>query len=249
MQKSILIPLLIALASMANVAKAGEDVAYFHQGTTDVHGYLAQPSGSGPHPGIVLIHEWWGLNDDIRAKADRFAKLGYTALAVDLYNGKSTTAPTEARELATIVRSNMDVAFQNLRSGLGFLATRPGVDKHRLASIGWCFGGGWSYQIAKNNLGVKASVIYYGRFNPSDDLSKMRAEIIGHFAGKDRGIRTDKVNEFQAKLNTLHGEHEIYIYPNTSHGFAGRKGTNSGYDDAAAKLAWKRTEAFLHKHL
>ena len=118
-----------------------------------------------------------------------------------------------------------------------------------MAAIGWCFGGGWSYQMAKNNLGVKASVIYYGFFNPEDDLQKMRAEIIGHFAENDRAIRVDNVKEFQAKLKTLSGDHEVYIYPNTTHGFASRKGTNPDYNEQAAELAWQRTLAFLKKHV
>ena len=100
-----------------------------------------------------------------------------------------------------------------------------------------------------NNLGVKASVIYYGRFNPDDDLSIMRSNIIGHFAENDRGISIDNVKEFQAKLKTHNGDHEIYIYPNTMHGFASRPGENSIYNKKASDKAWKRTIRFLNKTL
>ncbi|RMF63038.1 MAG: dienelactone hydrolase family protein [Calditrichaeota bacterium] len=224
-------------------------VVYFKKGKQEVTGFLARPTAGGKHPAIILIHEWWGLNDDIRAKAEEFARLGYVALAVDLYHGASTTEPSRARELAVSVRNNMEEAFDNLRAAIAFVRADSSVDDGRIASIGWCFGGGWSYQIAKNNLGVKASVIYYGRFNPKDDLQKMRAEIIGHFADHDRGIRVDTVREFQARLKTLHGDHEIYIYPNTTHGFASRKGSNPNYNAKAADLAWQRTLAFLRKHL
>ena len=92
------------------------------------------------------------------------------ALAVDLYQGKSTTSPKEVRNLAGRVRSNMNEAFENLESALNFLKSLNNVNKNKLASVGWCFGGGWSYKVAKNNLDVKASIIYYGRFNPEDDL-------------------------------------------------------------------------------
>ena len=226
-----------------------DDVPYSEVGGKKSVGYFARPEVDGNLPAIVLIHEWWGLNEDIRSKAREFAKLGYVALAVDMYAGKSTTNPSEARKLAGEVRGNMEAAQQNLRDAVETLKKSKHVDPNRIASIGWCFGGGWSYQMAKNNLGVKASVIYYGFFNPEDDLKKMRAEIIGHFAENDRAIRVDNVKEFQAKLKTTAGDHEIYIYPNTSHGFASRKGNNPVYNSDAAELAWKRTREFLEKHV
>jgi len=226
-----------------------DEVTYSDAGGQAAVGYFARPDKEGTCPAIVLIHEWWGLNDDIRAKARRFAELGYVALAVDMYGGESTTDPAQARELAGQVRGQMDAAMGNLRDAFATLKKSPHVDAGRMASIGWCFGGGWSYQIAKNDLGVKASVIYYGFFNPEDDLQKMRAEIIGHFAENDRAIRVDSVKEFQAKLKTLDGDHEIYIYPNTTHGFASREGDNPDYNAEAAELAWQRTLAFLKARL
>lgn len=214
-----------------------------------VKGYLAMPEivKNKQYPTILLVHEWWGLNEDIKEKARAFAKEGYIAFAVDLYNGEVAKKPDKARKLAGEVRNNMEDAFENLKSAFVFLRSLPEVDEKRLASVGWCFGGGWSYQIAKNNLGTKASIIYYGRFNPADDLKKMRANILGHFAEKDRGIKVDNVREFQAKLKTLSGDHEIYIYPNTGHGFANPD--NSVYDKQASELANKRTLEFLKKYL
>lgn len=218
-------------------------------GDEALNGYLAQPTAEGVYPAIILIHEWWGLNDHIRSTARDFAKLGYVALAVDLYGKEATTDPRQAQEYASEVRENIDNTFENLKSAVRSLREMSKVDSERMASIGWCFGGGWSYQMAKNNLGVKATVIYYGRFNPADDLQKMRSKIIGHFAENDRGIRIDNVKEFQATLKTLNGDHEIYIYPNTQHGFASRRGDNPRYDEEAAKLAWERTNAFLSRVL
>ncbi len=247
--------LLLAMVGAAGIAVAEDDqirteeIAYSDTGGKKSVGYLARPVKDGPCPAIILIHEWWGLNDSIRRKADDFARLGYVALAVDLYHGESTTDPNVARQLAGKVREDMEAAQQNLRDAVALLKQSKQVDPARIASIGWCFGGGWSYQMAKNNLGVKASVIYYGFFNPEDDLAKMRAQIIGHFAERDRAITIDNVKEFQARLKTLSGDHEIYIYPNTSHGFASRKGSNPEYNEQAADLAWQRTLEFLQKHL
>ena len=223
------------------------DVAY-DKGNDKVKGYLAKPADKKARPGLILIHEWWGLNDNIRENARAFAELGYVALAVDLYNGEVATDRNGARKLAGSVRKNTDAAFANLKQAVSYLAGLKGdVDTSRIASVGWCFGGGWSYQMAKNDLGVKASVIYYGRFNPADDLSRMRATILGHFGETDRGIKVDNVREFQAKLKTLKGDHMIFIYPNAGHAFANADSRN--YDKAAAETAWKRTMDFFQKHL
>jgi carboxymethylenebutenolidase len=221
------------------------EVVYYQNGK-NVSGYLARPADTQKHPGLILIHEWWGLNDNIRENARKFAELGYAALSVDLYDGKAATTRDEARKLATGVRNNVEGAFKNLKSAVSFIRGHASIDPDRVASIGWCFGGGWSYQIAKNGLGVKASIIYYGRFNPKDDLSKMRATILGHFGANDRGIKVDTVDEFQAKLKTLSGDHEIYIYENAGHAFANE---GARYNKEAADLAWKRTVTFLEKHL
>ena len=251
MMKKFCITLCVFFFALPNASAADiktSEVAYHGE----VMGYFAEPIFAvtkpvGPRPAVILIHEWWGLNDDIRMRARNFAENGYAALAVDLYQGESTATPEKARELAGQVRADLPAAFANLNAAIAFLKSRESVDATRLASIGWCFGGGWSYQIAKNNLGAKASVIYYGRFNPADDLQKMRAKILGHFGETDRAIAADNVREFQATLKTLSGEHEIYIYPNAGHGFANPD--NSSYSKEAANLAHIRTLEFLQNHL
>jgi len=222
-----------------------EEVGY-HDKSEGGKGYLARPDDNRKHPALILIHEWWGLNDNIRRFAAKFANMGYVALAVDLYDGKSAATREEARTLASAVRQDVPAAFDNLKSAVSYLKGRADVDSSRLAAIGWCFGGGWSYQIAKNNLGVKASIIYYGFFNPRDDLSQMRATILGHFGKEDRAIKVDTVYEFQANLKTVSGDHEVYIYENAGHSFAN---SGSRYNPEAAELAWNRTVVFLNKFL
>lgn len=238
---------LFGVPGNASGAEIVTEEAVYYQNGKNVSGYLARPADKQKHPGLILIHEWWGLNDNIRQNARKFAELGYVALAVDLYEGESATTPDQARKLATGVRNNVEGAFKNLKSAVAFMKGHASTNPDRVASIGWCFGGGWSYQIAKNGLGVKSSIIYYGRFNSKDDLSKMRATILGHFGANDRGIKVDSVEEFQAKLKTLSGDHEIYIYENAGHAFANEGG--SRYNKKAADLAWKRTVTFLEKYL
>ena len=235
------------LLSAENAGIVTKTVAY-DQDREKRSGFMARPMDNHKHPALILIHEWWGLNENIKENARRFAKAGFMALAVDLYAGCVAITGDEARALAGGVRGNMPQALDNLKQAVKLLKAQSGyVLPERIASVGWCFGGGWSYQMAKNNLGVKASVIYYGRFNPKDDLTKMRVTILGHFGESDRGIRVDTVREFQAKLKTLNGEHEIFIFPNAGHAFANSSGKN--YDPAAAELAWQRTLEFLNKYL
>jgi carboxymethylenebutenolidase len=199
-------------------------------------------------PAVILIHEWWGLNSNMEKMADEFAKQGYVALAVDLYGGESTQDSKKAQELSGKVRNDTEGAFANLRAAVDYLKAQPFIDPSKLASVGWCFGGGWSYQMAKNNLDLKASVMYYGQFNPKDDLSEMKSHIIGHFGAEDRSIAVDDVKAFQAKLKTLSGDHEIYIYENAGHGFANESNTQA-YRETSAKQSMERTLDFLKKTL
>ncbi len=244
-------------------AESGALVYHTDDKGRKIKGFIAYPekvSSRKPVPGIILIHEWWGFNEDVVEMALKYAEAGYVALAVDLYAGRNAHTREAAGKLAGEVRGNIDETFRNLKSAISYLKKDPRVDGDKLASVGWCFGGAWSYQMAKNNLGVAASVIYYGRFNPDDDLSIMRSRILGHFADKDRSILLDTVREFQVKLRNLSSEHEIYIYPNTHHGFAnnlsnkvyefpGELQKTGIHDKAAADLSFTRTVAFLRKVL
>ena len=239
--KGSITPVTPEVTDVGGMLRAGETVDY-RDGT---QGYLAVPEGEGPFPALILIHEWWGLNDNIRDLADDFAQEGYVALAVDLYDGRSADGdPTVARELATEVRGDVEGAMAHLGDAVDYLKARPDVDPESLASVGWCFGGGWAYQMAKNDLGIDASVMYYGAFNTEDDLSMMRADILGHFGDEDTGILVDDVVEFDAKLKTLEGDHRVFIYPNAGHAFANMD-NEAAYVPEAAALAWDRTLEFL----
>ncbi len=225
-----------------------EDVVYHTTETgTEVEGYLAMPEGEGPFPGIVMIHEWWGLNDQVRGMARDYAAEGYAVLAVDLYNGESATTPDQAGALAGAVRENTDGAFANLNAATTYLQSQSSVAADRIGSVGWCFGGQWSYNMAKNNLGTKASVMYYGRFSADDDLSMMKTQILGHFGEEDTSILVDDVKQFKANLETLNGNHAVYIYPNAGHAFANEE--SDAYQAESAAQAWERTIEFLEANL
>lgn len=241
-----------AVSSVSTSSALSQDIpGTVEYGTLEgmaLKGYLAVPDTPGPHPALILIHQWWGLTNSMRDMADNFADEGYVVLAVDLYDGHSTTDVTEAGTMAGTVRNNPERAMHNLQKAVAFLKERSDVEKSHIASVGWCFGGGWAYQMAKNDLGVKATVMYYGQFDPHDDFEHMRADILGHFGEKDTSISVDSVREFQAALKTHKGVHEVYIYPNVGHGFANPENT-AAYNEEAAGIAWQRTLAFLSKTL
>jgi carboxymethylenebutenolidase len=211
------------------------------------YGYLAYPSGVlEPLPAVVMIHEWWGLNDNIRAMANRLASEGYMVLAVDLYGGETAATPAEARRFMLRVVENPGIARENIRQALGFLKI---AEAPAIASLGWCFGGGWSLNAAMSfPEDVDASVIYYGQVtDDSGKLQTIEGPILGLFGADDRGISVASVRSFKAALQRLRKENDIQIYPGVGHAFANPTGNN--YNEAAAENAWKRTLKFLDENL
>ena len=213
----------------------------------NVYGHFAAPSDVfEPLPALIVIHEWWGLNDNVRAMADRLAGEGYMVLAVDLYGGKTASTPAEARALMVEVVEDPELARKNLQGAYDFLAV---AGAPRVGSLGWCFGGGWSLNAAQLlSDDLDASVIYYGQVTDDEDrLRVINAPILGLFAADDAGIKVESVSAFRQALERLRKEHEIHIYPGVGHAFANPTGKN--YDAAAATDAWDKTVEFLGRHL
>ena len=212
-------------------------------------GYLARPQtppAGAPLPGVIVIHEWWGLNDNVKAATRRLAGEGYRALAVDLYNGKVADTPDGAKQLMGGVMANRDAAFAVLRAAHAFLK-RQGAPK--VGVIGWCFGGGWSLQTALEiSQGIDAAVVYYGQ--PEKDrarLERLHAPLLGLYGAEDQGIPPAAVHEMEATLKQLGKSVEVHVYDGAGHAFANPSGTN--YRPAAADDAWQRTVAFFKQHL
>ncbi len=191
-----------------------ERFAYAEVNDEVVYGYFVAPSNMiEPLPAIIMIHEWWGLNDNIRAMADRLAGEGYIVLAVDLYGGKTAEYPQDARELMLKVVEDPDSASDNLRQAYQFVTTAAGAP--RVASLGWCFGGGWSLNTAMLFPdALDAAVIYYGQVTADEEqLRPINAPILGLFGAEDRGISVESVRDFEAALLRLRKVLDIQIYP------------------------------------
>jgi carboxymethylenebutenolidase len=225
-----------------------EDVVYAEVGGAPVTGYLARPAGGGTGlPGIIVIQEWWGLNDNIRSMARRLAGQGYTALAVDLYEGNVATDPETARSLMSESMGREADLEDNLRQAYAYLTEQAGAP--RVGVIGWCFGGGWSLRTALMLPGeIDAAVIYYGRLvTDPEQLAALDMPVLGIFGAEDRGIPIESVREFETVTAELGKDVTVVVYPGADHAFANPSGTR--YDAEAAEDAWGETLSFFEKHL
>lgn len=240
-------------APSANVTaeRAGLDtrsVDYATLGGQPVAGYMARPAeAEGPLPALIVIHEWWGLNEPVRAMTRRLAAAGYVALAVDLYGGRTAAEAQRARRLMQQAMARAERLEQNLRQAVYFLEVMPSTG--RIGSIGWCFGGGWSLRTALLLPRVlDAAVIYYGRLvTDRDALAPLEVPLQGHFGADDGAIPLERVRSFERTLTALDKRHEIHVYEDAGHAFANPSGER--YVEAAADLAWERTLAFLRRNL
>ena len=237
---------LIAMLATSSFAADGKPVTY-QSGSETVSGILYTPQGKGPFPALVVIHEWWGLNDWVKEQASKLAEQGYVALAIDLYRGKVATTPEEAHEIMRGVPE--DRASRDLLAATAYLRSQKNVDPKRVGSIGWCMGGGYALNLAVNDPKLKAAVINYGHL-ASDDatLKKIDAAILGIFGGQDKGIPPADVKKFESQMKALGKTVDIHIFPDAGHAFE-NPNNKTGYraDDAAE--AWKLTKDFLAKYL
>jgi carboxymethylenebutenolidase len=243
---------LITLTSAAliyhrvNPAVKTQLVQYKSGGET-VSGFLALPEGKGPFPAIIVIHEWWGVNDWVKENAKKLADKGYLALAVDLYRGSVTADPNEAHELMRGVPE--DRATRDLRAAFSYLMARPDVMHDKIGSIGWCMGGKYSLQAALNIPELAACVINYGSIvTDAEMIEKINSPILGIFGGRDRGIAVKDVKAFEAACKNVGKSITVQVYPNSGHAFMNENNAR-GYNAADTKSAWEKTFAFFGQTL
>src|SRR5450631_2295505 len=232
----------LLLAATSALAADSKPVSY-KSGDETVQAVLYAPSGKGPFPALVVIHEWWGLNDWVKDQASKLADQGYVTLAIDLYRGKVATTPEMAHEIMRGVPE--DRAKRDLHAAFEFLASQPNVKKDRIGSIGWCMGGGYSLDVALQEPTSAATVINYGHLATDPEaLKKINAPILGLFGAQDRGISLDDVQKFEASMKQLGKKIDVKIYDDAGHGFE-NPSNKDGYRAQDAADAWKRTVDFL----
>ena len=244
-------------STLNNQSIENKTVNYFD----NVNGYLVYPSSflSNSYnqtnqkqklPAVVMIHENKGLNNYIKDSANILAKHGYVVLAVDLFNGQTPTDQNRAGQLTSKVRENPGTAIENMKSAVRYLTSLPNVNASKIASLGWCFGGGQSLQLALNSKDhpLAATIIYYGvpLTNDTKTLANIKWPVLGIFGDQDRAIPVSQIKQFQKALNQSGITNEIYIYPGVGHAFANP--SNTGYAPKETADAWKKTLAFLAKY-
>lgn len=209
-------------------------------------GFLAQPVIPGKYPGIVMIHEWWGLNDQVKSMADITAQEGYVVLAVDLFKGNVATTIEGAQ--ANILNNPNNETIPKMQAAVKYLRNMTNVNKSKIASLGWCYGGGQSFQLGVNE-DLQATVIYYGQVSTDKAiLMKMKQPVIGLFGVEDTSIPVKDVREFERILKEQGTSVNISIYEGAGHAFSNP--TNSqAFRKEQAIDAWNKTLEFLELNL
>lgn len=208
-------------------------------------GYLSVPPGSARSGALIVIHEWWGLNDETRAMADRLASEGFLALAVDLYRGAVTADPAEAMRLSSAMKT--EEALDDLRGAIAALASHE-RSNGKVGVTGFCLGGAVTLSAAFQVEGLSAALPFYG--NPRADLvdfAKKTPPIQGHFAKRDTFVDAARTRAIADGVNAAGGSFELFVYE-ANHAFM-RVGDDTAYDAPSAELAWSRAIPFLHAHL
>ena len=223
------------------------DEVTYRSGDETVKALLYLPRGNGPFPALVVIHEWWGLNDWVKEQASNLADRGYATLAIDLYRGQVATTPDQAHEIMRGVPE--DRANRDLLAATAYLRSLKAINPKRVGAIGWCMGGGYALDLAVLDPHLKVAVINYGHLaSERSTLRKIHATILGIFGGQDRGIPLSDVRKFEKQMEALDKSVQIQIYPDAGHAFENPNNKDGYRADDAAK-AQKITLEFLARNL
>ncbi|GIK38764.1 MAG: putative carboxymethylenebutenolidase [Chloroflexota bacterium] len=226
--------------------RSGKMISFEMQGQSN-SGYLALPGGAGPWPGVVVIQEWWGLDEHIKSIADRFAGEGFAALAPDLYNGQVATEPDEARKLRMALV--WDEALAVIQGAINYLVGQSQVSPKKVGVIGFCMGGGLTWHAAAKLAHVGAAAPFYGGGPEMTDeeVGRISAPVLAIFGELDQGVSPEVANQRAAQMNRAGVKHKTVIYPNAHHAFF--NDTRPVYNPEAAADAWQRTLRFFRDAL
>lgn len=226
------------------------ETVQFRSDAFTIPAFLAKPlNASALAPSVIVLHEWWGLNDRIRDVARRFAQEGYVALAPDLYarlGSKVAKTPQEAANLMNALSSQ--AVLRDLNAATRYVKTQPFVDPLRIGVVGYSMGGTFALTQAAHNSDLKASVSFYGKVPPIETFRYLLCPILYHYAGKDGWVTSQEMDRLREGLAQQGKPGEVHVYPEADHGFCDEQRPEA-YRAADAKLAWERTIGFLARYL
>ena len=243
----------LMIVASAHAGIQTKTITYKH-GDLDCQGFLAwDDSVQGPRPGVLVLHEWWGLNDYARHRAEELAKLGYVALAADMYGeGKTAAHPKEAGEMASKVRANVEDWRKRAAEALEVLKSQPQCDKTKLAAIGYCFGGSTALQLAYSGADLKAVATFHAALPaPTQaEAQQIKPTILICHGADDSFIPASAIKAFRSALDQANVKYEFVAYRGARHSFTvsdADKHGNAGmkYDKAADEDSWKRMQALF----
>jgi dienelactone hydrolase len=250
MKRLILAALLLGL--FAAPARAESKVVDYEHDGVKLKGYLAwDETVKGKRPGVLVVHEWWGLNDYARKRADQLAKMGYVAFAVDMYgDGKSSEHPEEAQKMMEACKKNRDTWLGRANAGLEVLRKNENVDPKRLAAIGYCFGGSTVLELAYTGADVKAVASFHGGLTVPESTKDVKAHVLIATGGSDAFIPKEQVEKVRARLEEGKVHYKIEVYPGAVHSFtvpgADKHGNkNMAYDKDADEKSWAAMKAMF----
>jgi dienelactone hydrolase len=243
----------VLLAGTAHAKLVTQSIAY-NQGGMALEGYLAYDDAvSGKAPGILVVHEWWGLNDYVRGRAEKLAQMGYVAFALDMYGkGKSTDHPDKAAAWMKAVSSNMDQWLKRANAGLDILKNQPRVDTSHLAAIGYCFGGATVQVLAYGGADLKGIVSFHGSLVPpsKEQGQRTKAKMLICHGALDPMNTPEALGKYVTALNATTIDWQLVVYGNTRHGFTNPDADSHGmaalaYNPSSDRRSWQQMTFFF----
>ena len=235
---------------MISAADLQTETVQFPSDNFTIKAFLARPSGvKGQAPGVIVIQEWWGVNDHIKHIAQRLAREGFAALAPDLYSRLGYKVTKDGNEAAKLMESlSSQAALRDLNAATNFLQQQSFVDPQRLGVVGFCMGGTFALMMATNNSTIKASVPFYGKVPPIETFNYLLCPVLYHYGAKDGWVTRQEVDRLKEGLAKYGKPGEVHIYPDAGHAFFNDTRPDA-YSPDDAKRAWERTLQFFRQHL
>jgi dienelactone hydrolase len=265
MKTGILLLMLLGLFACNKAEQASEQNIKTAKINYDVNGqlhagYVARPNDDQKHPGVIVVHEWWGHNEYVQKRARMLAEMGYVALALDMYgDGQQAKHPKDAQAFSARVMKDVPLAKKKFETALKTLKEHPNVNPERIGAIGYCFGGGIVLNMANLGVDLDAVVSFHGglKLVPSDSEGDLETVIMVFNGAKDPMVSADDISNFKKAMKLRDAEFKLVNYPNAVHAFTNPGATELGkkfnlplaYDEAADKDSWAQTEKFLREEL